>query len=230
MARAAGRLPGTGLSPSNPVGLMGYSQGGGGAGWAVEMADTYAPELDVKGAAIGGVPGDLNATAEFLDGSFFVAFAFMAAIGLDATYPELDLDGYLNARGQDLLATSQDLCLVDVDGFSTLINVAFTNIDDYTTTNPLTTTAWQTRLNETKLGGATPSAPVLQYHAILDEIVPLQQAADLRRTWCDDGATVDWTTLPAEHAIGLVQGQPLALTWLSARFAGIPTPGNCLLP
>ena len=38
MARAAQRLPGTGLSPSTPVGLMGYSQGGGAAGWAAELA------------------------------------------------------------------------------------------------------------------------------------------------------------------------------------------------
>ena len=46
----------------------------------------------MKGSALGGVPGDLTATAEFLDGSPFVAFALMAAIGLDAAYPELDLD------------------------------------------------------------------------------------------------------------------------------------------
>ena len=31
------RLPGTGLSTSTPVGLMGYSQGGGAAGWAAEL-------------------------------------------------------------------------------------------------------------------------------------------------------------------------------------------------
>ena len=230
MARAAQRLPGTGLSPATPVGLMGYSQGGGGAGWAAELAGTYAPELKVKGSAVGGVPGDLTATAEFLDGSLFVAFALMAALGLDAAYPELDLDGYLNPRGQELVASSQELCLVDVDGFGTLIDVAFTGIDDYVTTNPLDSPAWQARLAGVRLGTAKPSAPVFQYHALVDEIVPFGQAANLRRTWCNRGANVTWTTLPAEHALGLVEGAPLALTWLQARFAGIPTWGNCLLP
>jgi hypothetical protein len=230
MARAAQRLPGTGLSSSTPVGLMGYSQGGGGAGWAAELAATYAPELQVKGSALGGVPGDLTATAEFLDGSAFVAFALMAALGLDSAYPELDLETYLNARGEELVEASQDLCLVDVDGFGTFIDLAFTSIDDYVTTNPLDTPAWQARLGETRLGTTRPSAPVFQYHALVDEIVPFQQAADLRRTWCNQGATVTWTTLPAEHALGLVEGQPLALAWMSARFAGIPTWGNCLLP
>jgi hypothetical protein len=230
MARAAQRLPGSGLSATTPVGLMGYSQGGGAAGWAAELAGAYAPELKVKGSVLGGVPGDLTATAQFLDGSLAVAFALMAAIGLDAAYPELDLEDYLNARGQALIESSQDLCLVSVDGLSTLINVAFTHISDYTTTNPLSTPAWQARLNGTKLGKAKPNAPVFQYHGAIDEIVPFRQAADLRRTWCNKGATVTWTVLPAEHALGLVQGPPLGIPWLSARFAGIPALGNCLLP
>jgi Secretory lipase len=230
VARAAQRLPGTGLSTSTPVGLMGYSQGGGAAGWAAEMAAGYAPELRVKGSAIGGVPGDLTATADFLDGSPFVAFALMAALGLDAAYPELDLETYLNPRGQELVARSQELCLVSVDGFGTLIDVAFTHIDDYVTTNPLGTPAWQARLDGIRLGRVRPSAPVLQYHGLVDEIVPFGQAADLRRTWCNRGATVAWTALPAEHALGLVQGQPLAVSWLGDRFAGVPALGNCLAP
>jgi Secretory lipase len=230
MARAAQRLAGTGLSASTPVGLMGYSQGGGGAGWAAELAAAYAPELQVKGSAIGGVPGDLRATAEFLDGSAFVAFALMAALGLDAAYPELDLETYLNPRGQELVATSQDLCLVSVDGFGTLIDVAFSHIDDYVTTNPLDTSAWQDRLDQNRLGRARPSAPVFQYHALVDEIVPLGQAATLRRTWCNRGAHVTWTTLPGEHALGLVEGQVPAVNWLANRFAGAPAIGNCLFP
>lgn len=231
MARAALRLEGTGLSPSTSVGLMGYSQGGGGAAWAAELAGSYAPELKIKGSVLGGVPADLAATAEHLDGRLFVAFALLAAMGQDAAYPELDLENYLNARGQELVTTSQELCLVDVDGFGTLIDTAFTHIDDYVTTNPLDTPAWQARLDESTLGKAKPNAPVFQYHALFDEIVPLGPAADLRRTWCDTGTRVTWTVLPlAEHALGLLQGPPLGVPWMAARFAGIPTLGNCWLP
>ena len=63
MARAAIRLPGSGLSTNTPVGLMGYSQGGGAAGWAAELAGSYAPDLKIKGTAAGGIPGDLTAVA-----------------------------------------------------------------------------------------------------------------------------------------------------------------------
>ena len=229
-ARAAQRLPEAGLAADGPIGIMGYSQGGGAAGWAAELAGSYAPELDVVGTVAGGVPGDLTATAEFLDGSPFVGFALMAALGLDAAYPELDLDAYLNADGEALVARAQTLCLVSVDGFATVLDTLFADIDAFVTTNPLGTPAWQARLEEVRLGDVAPSAPVFQFHGVVDEIVPFPQAAELRREWCDRGATVTWTTLPGEHLLGLVEGHPLGLSWLSARFAGIPTVGTCWLP
>lgn len=229
-ARAALALPEARLADDAPIGIMGYSQGGAGAGWAAELAATYAPELDVVGTVAGGVPGDLGATADFLDGSLFVSFALMASLGLDTAYPELDIETYLNGRGQQLVQTANELCLVSVDGFATLIDTAFTDIDDYVTTNPLGTAAWQARLDEVALGDVAPSAPVFQYHGVVDEIVPFGQAADLRRDWCDAGATVTWSVLPGEHLLGLVEGHPLGLTWLSARFSGLPTAGTCALP
>ena len=61
-------------------------------------------------------------------------------------------------------------------------------------------------------------------------MVPYGQASDLRRTWCDKGATVTWAPLPGEHVTGMVEGIIPSMDWLSARFAGIPAVGNCLLP
>lgn len=67
-ARAAQRLAGSGLDATTPVGVYGYSQGGGAAAWAAELAASYAPELDLKGVVEGGVPADLPAVASGLDG------------------------------------------------------------------------------------------------------------------------------------------------------------------
>src|SRR5262249_45130266 len=150
-ARAAERLSGTGLSNANPVGVMGYSQGGTSAGWAAQLAPTYAPDLKLKGVVAGGVPADLSAVANFLDGGLAFAFALMAAVGYDAAYPGLNLDGYLNADGKALLANMQNICLVSVDGISGLVTTAFHHVSDYTTTNPLNTPQWQAKLNENKL-------------------------------------------------------------------------------
>ena len=71
---------------------------------------------------------------------------------------------------------------------------------------------------------------MFQYHGGIDEMVPFRQGAQLRRAWCDKGANVTWSVLPGEHVLGMVEGVVPALNWLSLRFAGIPTLGNCLLP
>src|SRR5690606_37630094 len=110
---------------------------------------SYAPELDVRGTVAGGVPGDLQATAEFLDGGPFIIFGLLAGIGLDAAYPELDLESFLNDRGRELMEVKDTACLVNVDELDvvleTLLGSAFRSLDDYTTTNPLDTPAWQAR-------------------------------------------------------------------------------------
>jgi hypothetical protein len=63
------------------------------------MQSTYAPELPVLGAAAGGVPADLAAVQQGLDGGLGFAFLMMASVGLDTAYPELNLNSYLNAAG-----------------------------------------------------------------------------------------------------------------------------------
>ncbi|NEA22818.1 lipase family protein [Actinomadura bangladeshensis] len=227
MARAAQRLPDAGLGGA-PVGLWGYSQGGTSSGWAAELAKSYAPDLDLKGAFAGGVPADLLAVAKGLDGSPFVGLMFMAAVGYDTAYPELDLEKYLNDNGRDLLAKAENLCLVSVDGIGTLAGTLFKKISDYTTSDPLATPEWQQRLNANKLGSTAPSVPVLQTQAVYDEIIPFAQADTLHKAWCAKGANVTWKTYTfAEHATGMLWSEPDAMAFLTDRFAGKPATGNC---
>ncbi|GAA2606310.1 lipase family protein [Actinomadura fulvescens] len=227
MARAAQRLPEADLANA-PTGIWGYSQGGTSAGWAAQLATTYAPELQLKGVVAGGVPADLRAVADNLDGSLFIALMFMAAVGYDTAYPELNLDRYLNDRGRALLAKAKDVCLLSFDGVATLFDTAFKKISDYTTTNPLQTPEWRARLDANKLGATAPSVPVFQPHATFDQIIPLKQADELHKSWCAKGANVTWKTyLLAEHVLGALQSEPDAVAFLGDRFAGKPTQGNC---
>lgn len=228
MARAAENLPGSGLSASTPVGIWGYSEGGAAAGWAAEQAKSYAPELKLKGVSMGGVPADLRAVAGPLDGSAFVALELMTAVGYDTAYPELHLSSYLNAAGRDLMAQLDGVCLVSVDGIKGILNTAFHHVTDYTTTNPLDNATWKARLDANKLGSGKPTVPVFQYHALFDEMVDYNQAAQLHKTYCAKGVNETWTVYPiAEHATGMLEGQNDALNFLSARFTGLPAISNC---
>ncbi|MCX4665259.1 lipase family protein [Streptomyces sp. NBC_01381] len=222
-ARAAIRLPEAGLSSDTPVGIMGYSQGGQAAGWAAELHGSYAPDLKVKGTATGGIPGDLRKAADFNDGSYGSGLIFMAAIGQNAAFPELNLESYLNPAGKKLIGALRNSCVADG-----AVLGAFKKITDMTTRNPLDQPDWQQRLRESSVGTRAPDAPVYQYHVITDELIPYGVGKQVRTDWCAKGANVEWHTVPlGEHVSGVITQSPLAANWLADRFAGKPPRGNC---
>ncbi|OXM73123.1 MULTISPECIES: lipase family protein [Amycolatopsis] len=221
--RAAQRLSQAGLSDGAKVIFQGYSQGGGGALWAAEKQPTYAPEMNLVGAVAGGVPADLTEVAKGLDGYLGFGFLAFAAVGLDAAYPELRLDSYLNETGRQQLAEAKrNACVVEL-----LTNYAFKKISDYTTSNPLDTPEWQARLAENKLGAAPPRVPVFQYHAALDEIVNTPQAEALHKRYCAAGVREQWSTYVSDHLSGIFAGNADAHKWIVDRFAGKEAPSNC---
>ncbi|MEU3460969.1 lipase family protein [Streptomyces sp. NPDC006733] len=221
-ARAAERLPGTGLDAATPVGIMGYSQGGQAAGWAAEIHDTYAPDLNVRGTATGGVPADLLKVADFNNGGVGAGLILAAAVGHDAAYPELDLAKYLNGRGRTLVDIVKTQC-VAIDAIAGL----FQRIDQVTTSNPLYEPDWQSALRADALGTRGPDAPVYLYHGVIDELIPYGVGQKLRSDWCAKGVDVQWQSMPLGHITGAIAGSPFAMEWLADRFAGHPTAGNC---
>ncbi|MFD9906361.1 lipase family protein [Streptomyces sp. NPDC059063] len=222
-ARAAIRLPEAGLSKESPVGIMGYSQGGQASSWAAELHGSYAPELRVKGTATGGVPGDLMKVAAFNDGSYGAGLIFMAAIGQNAAYPELNLESYLNPVGKSLIGAVRNSCVADGAALG-----AFKRIDDVTTKNPLDQADWQQRLRESRVGTRAPDAPVYLYHALADELIPYGVGKQVRADWCARDANVEWHTVPlGEHVSGVITQSPLAAQWLADRFEGKPARSNC---
>ncbi|MDS0138819.1 lipase [Amycolatopsis sp. CM201R] len=221
--RAAQDLPSARLSKSAKVIFQGYSQGGGGSMWAGERQPAYAPELNVVGVVAGGVPADLTEVAKGLDGYLGFGFLAFAAVGLDAAYPDLRLDSFLNETGRQQLGDAKkNACVAEL-----LLNYSFKKISDYTTSNPLDTPVWQARLAQNKLGAHPPRVPVFQYHASVDEIVNTPQAETLHRAYCAAGVREQWTTYLADHATGILAGNADAHQWIVKRFNGDPAPANC---
>lgn len=225
-ARAAQRLPGAGyhgLSARSPVGVMGYSQGGQASGWAAELHRSYAPELDVRGTASGGVPADLMAVAEDNNGDNDAGLVLMSAIGHDAAFPALNLSKYLNDQGKDLADFMRVNCVAEATEAG-----AGKSVEDVTTTNPLHQKDWKRALDADRLGTRTTGHPVYLYHGTADEIIPYDVGRQLRADWCAKGQTVQWRSYPlAQHVATALTGSAPAMNWLAARFAGIPTDGNC---
>ncbi|MEV8320138.1 lipase family protein [Streptomyces sp. NPDC059900] len=225
-ARAAQRHPQAakyGISAKAPVGIMGYSQGGGASAKAAEMAAAYAPELKVKGTASGGVPADLAKVADSLEGGDSAGYLLMSAVGQNAARPSLALGKYLTAEGRKLARIVRTECV------GTALEAGRgKTIEDVTTSNPLERPAWKKAIGEQLIGTVRPSAPTFVYHGDADETIPYAVGQKLRADWCAKGNAVQWTSFAGQSHVGTaIQGNGPALEWLGRRFAGEPASGNC---
>ena len=222
--RAALNLRAAGLAATAPLGIEGYSQGGGAADWAAQLQPSYAPGLRLSGVAAGGTPANLQAVAANINGTAWAAFLLGTAIGMNAAYPSLDLTQYLTPTGQAAWTKLDAQCQVDA-----LLTFAGKRIEDYTIggSNPISTPAVQAVLNENNLGGIRPAVPLLQYHGLADEIIPWSVEATLHKQYCAAGVRAQLNGYLADHVLTQVVAQSDVVNWLAARLAGVPTPANC---
>ncbi|MGH3165614.1 MAG: lipase family protein, partial [Trebonia sp.] len=209
--RAALSLPGDGLAAGAPVGVEGYSQGGGAAGWAAQLHHTYAPGLNLQGVAMGGTPANLQAVADNINGTAFFAFLAGSAVGFATAYPQVDLNSELNAAGKQAFAQLETMC--QAQG---LLTYAGKTIQDYTVggVNPMTDPAWTTVLDENNLGGIAPDVPVLQTHGLLDEVIPYSVEANLHSQWCAMGVKSQFDSFLGEHVTTALEDQSDVVSWL----------------
>lgn len=226
--RAAQQLSDTGLTSTSPVGIQGYSQGGGGAASAVELASTYAPELKLKGAVVGAVPADLAKVATNLDGSLYSSFAFFALRGLAESY-DIDFTPYLNAQGLEAMTAVEQDCVFD------LLDNAFVrsetlSIDGQPLSALMTRAPFASVIEAQRIGTIRPTVPVLVSHSVLDDVIPYAAGKAMAKSWCNKGANVRLETNVAPlHVGGIVPHAAEAQLFWEARFAGLPQLSNCWL-
>ncbi|MCD2192263.1 lipase family protein [Actinomycetospora endophytica] len=224
-ARDLGSVPEDG-----PSAISGYSQGGGASAAAAELAPSYAPDVErtLVGAYAGAVPADLAATGVFLDGKPSAGLIGYALNGFDAAYPDLHVPDVLNAAGKRFLAETRDQCVAD-----TALRYQGTRSETLTSDGRslaqiLGTEPFRSRVEEQRIGLRAPQVPMYVAHSVADDIVPFDQDAAMVRSWCSEGAKVQFAPVPVPtHVGGAVAAFPGALAFLDARFAGRPTPSTC---
>jgi secretory lipase len=224
IVRAALRIPGTGLSANAKVAIVGYSQGGHGAGWAAQLAPSYAPELNIKAYAVGAPPADLKVVADADDGGDNAGLVFAAGYGIDVTYPDLDMTPFLNDAGRAAVADLADDCTEELQSDK----YAGHHLSDYLTVDLLNRPDWRAKLDAQKMGGTAPRAPVLLYQSNGDEILPVQMSVDLDAAWCAGGANVTyWRTNTGPHFVTAAVMSPSVTSWVADRLGGNVPAGNC---
>ncbi|WP_338748338.1 lipase family protein [Janibacter alittae] len=226
MARAAQQLAGDDVDADNPIGLMGYSQGGGAAAAAAELASSYAPELDIRGSAIGAPPADLARVGATIDGGLYNAFALFAMLGV-ATAEHIDPAPLLNDAGEQVAAAVEGDCVFD------LFSHAFKDSGQYTEsgldlTELLATEPFASAVEEQRIGTMQPSAPVVINHAWGDDVIPFEVGKQLASDWCDRGSRVTLNPgLTPTHIGGMIPHVEKSMYFFEKRFAGRTTVNSC---
>lgn len=226
IARVTQTLALTDITPSSPVGVQGYSQGGGAAAAAGELAPTYAPELALKGAAVGAVPADLVQVGKNLDGGLNVAFELYATAGVLASQ-HIEPASLLNSAGLTKLRAIENECVLQLFNSSGLKTSTLTNdgrsISDHFADEP-----YKTALAENRIGNRAPKVPVLMVHSTMDDTIPYKVGVQLNKYWCNKGASVNFRpSLVPTHAGGIVPFNAAALGRWDGRFAGIKQINTC---
>ena len=235
-ARAAKKLPGTSLDPDGPIAFWGYSQGGGAAASAAELASTYAPELKVVGTYAGAPPADLKELFPYADGSVLVGAVGYALNSVMAAYPEHAeaIRAKLTPRGEDFLFKVADQCVAE-----TLAKFMFRHLQPYFNED-INTSSTRNRSaacsTSRSLGRFKPNAPVMILSNRYDPLVPWTGANQLGRDWCAQGADVQfWTNEEPpflnkaiiNHALPMFVDGERGMQWVADRFNGLPTTPNC---
>ncbi|MBM7368366.1 lipase family protein [Gordonia hydrophobica] len=181
-------------APKNsPVAFSGYSQGGGAAASAAELASTYGADLNVKATYAGAPPADLSKVIGKIDGTFISGAIGYAINGLAARYPELGpiLKKETNAHGKQVLRTVATQCIGD-----TGLSYGFQRTNGWTRDGKSLASVIKrypevgSILADQRIGTLKPNAPVLISTGVNDDVIPHGQVVTLYRDWQKQGANV----------------------------------------
>ncbi|MCI4676372.1 lipase family protein [Candidatus Mycolicibacterium alkanivorans] len=240
-ARAAMQLPGTSLDPHGPVAFWGWLSGGQAAGSAAEQAATYAPELNIVGAALNTPLANISLLLPYSDGSLLVGAVGYVLNGIVDAYPETKdlLLSTLTPRGLHFVQWSSYICLVQSVADFGFRHLYFPDNTGYFNVEPATlfgNDPVKSLLAAQNLGSLKPTGPVYISANRFDAFNPYQASSDLARDWCAKGADVElWTNEepPFANKVGIntllpyfVDGER-SMQWVTDRFNGVPTTPNC---
>lgn len=201
-----------------PVAMVGYSGGAIASVWAAQVASSYAPELDLVGAAFGGTPVDLE-VLNSMDGGIGSGLHAIAALAQSRIYPETQ--ALLSPLGIVAALMFKDACVTHAAPTGLLM----TNLALFTNEYPYSHPDVARIFSQTRAGATVPSMPMFMWHAPGDEFIPYGAAKQYASDMCNRGGQVAFHDFGLGHFIGAFD--PTVLPWLDDRFAGKPDEGAC---
>jgi hypothetical protein len=216
----------THILPDAQITMWGYSGGSLATGFAAELQPTYAPDLKIAGAALGGTVPKILSVINTVNKGIFTGLVPAGILGLANEYP----------AAQDLVRENiwlskmpefnkaKDLCLTGDLG-----EYAGQDIYNYTKSPDLfTSPAAKALLDPNSMGQNIPKIPLLVYKSVGDEVSPIADSDELVTKYCKGGASVQYVRDKfSEHVTMEIVGSPSAFLWLIDRMEGKPAQQAC---
>ncbi|MBD0863011.1 lipase [Gordonia sp. zg691] len=213
-----------------PIGLFGYSGGSVPTGFGAELAPRYAPELNIVGAAAGGVVVNPANNLDYVNGSKNWAGVIPALMAVYSETYGIDLRSYLSPKGKRVLRQVAGEC---IEAFAD----KYPGLTDHQLLVPtvgglLDVPGVRQAISQNVMGTlGTPRAPVMlgvgNSDGTGDGVMITGDVARLAKSFCRRGVPTTFTEYRGQnHTAAFIPWSVEALGFLSRRFAGQPT-GGC---
>lgn len=218
-----------GFSETAPVFLQGFSEGGGATAGALELAPTYAPELNIQGAHATAPTTDLAVIGKNIESSIYQTFMLFAVKMLDVTYPELGIGDLTNEKGQQLLEEADTAYGGLPENLpSGWLDTRKLTKEGKTISSYLSRPDIAAQLEQLRLGQKKISVPFRVTSSWAADVVPNSSAKKAAQDWCGLGSSISYGTLIAPtHGASGYTGSGQALGFFDDRVAGKRFTSNC---
>ena len=219
----------TGLDSDATYAITGYSGGALASEWATELQPCYAPELQIAGAALGGLTPNVTSVLFTVNETPYAGLSPPGILGLSSQDPEfrslietllvplkapLFNQASMQCVDQDIVTyLDQDITSYFVDG---AVTFTLPNVTEFTNTYGVM------GLRD------TPTVPLYVYKGVQDQISVVADTDNLVDKYCTAGAAVQYVrSQSSDHITEESNGQPAAFAWLEARLDGVPVMSGC---
>ena len=214
---------------STPVGLVGFSGGATATDYATELAPTYAPALDMVGAAEDGVAVDYVHNIDYVNGSpDWSEVIPTALVGLSRAF-RIDLDQYLSPVGKEVTAQVSRACVGSVALPPTTLDELFLPQYRDIFAVPVFRHMFN-RLIMSRTG--TPKGPLLLANGNSDGtgdgVTIAKDVEGLAHAYCQRGVSVQFHEYEGlDHGQSFTPFSAEALVFLTTRLHGLPVANGC---
>lgn len=218
----------TGISSDANIVLVGGSGGALGSEWALELQESYAPQVKIQGALLVALTPNVTSVLETVDGRKDAPLIPLSIMGLSKFSLEFSkwLAENLVPRnetdddGGNLFLRASEMCLQEFSDLFGAKNVSSTYFGRPNAFSDPTPQAVLRELGQMGQHGI-PRVPIFAYKGTEDEVSPVEDTDELVQMYCDAGARIEYyRAVGVGHPESSILGLEAGWQWVQARMKG----------